>query len=445
VNVKYSFKNSILLILLLNLSSWSAEEVRGANLVLELEPAARNGALGGIRSGSGAQLGNMGFDPSSLMQLEGRQFEVTHSEEFGGANWDWLAYAMPLDSNSGVLGVQFGRYAVDGIYRTQEGVIYEGNNIPTFSIADYYLSLAWSKTFFDWDMGLVFHTLYRQLGQDGYGLRLDYSLSREFFSSLRFGLVLEAMSSSIAQWESGYTEYAPPEFYPFASWVQGLDFFYGDLILLWQGPGLVHSEANRLNTQGRSGLDQNFTSWLGGSQLGAEFITQSGLILRSGLENADDLETWAAGVGFGFLNKFQVDYSLENHPELQRVHRISLTWMIDAKKRQMKSSQENQEDLPSIPVSEEVVEESVQEPEGAGKDQVLQGDQAPQEDKGLNEEILEEEVLTPNATDAPNTTDTLKSTNETKSERISDYPADKEAIIESEEVLLEDDDDEVLE
>lgn len=44
------------------------------------------------------------------------------------------------------------------------------------------------------------------------------------------------------------------------------------------------------------------------------------------------MDTWTAGAGLELLSKFQVDYSLESHPELGRVNRISLTWFIGGKK-----------------------------------------------------------------------------------------------------------------
>lgn len=317
---------------------WAQEEVRGANVLLEIQPSARNGALGGIRSGHNANLGNLGFDASGLNEFQGRALEISHSEEFGGANYDWIALAIPIDSTQGNLAFQMGRYSIDNIYRTQEGIVYTGNEIPTFSISEYYFSSFWAKRYFQWDLGLGIHAVYRQLDQDGLGIRLDASISRMFWHSLRMGLVWEGASSSATQWESGYLEYAPPEFYPHVSWQKELPYFYGVLHVYWQGAGLIHERANRLNSFGRSGLNQDLHTWLGGSHLGTEFSIQKGVILRAGLQNADDLETWSVGAGIPFLLQFQVDYSMEAHPELERVHRLSLSWFIDAKIRDTPST-----------------------------------------------------------------------------------------------------------
>lgn len=324
-------KHLIIFSLLWTSLSWSLEEVRGANVVLDLSPTARNGGLGGIRSGLNPNLGNVGFDPSSLMLIQQHQLELSHSEEFGGSNWDWIAWSSPIGDSSSVISLQFARYATDGIYNTQEGQIYEGTDIPTFGVGDYFITAAWARRLHGLDLGLNFHGIYRKLDQDGLGVRLDASLAKSWLPNYRSGIVLQGASSSAARWESGTTEYSPPELFIFQSFQQDASFFYGNIFLHWQSAAMIHSRANRFNSLGRSGVDQNPLSWLAGSQAAIEYQSWRGLSLRAGLQNLGDANTWTAGAGLELLSKFQVDYSLESHPELGRVNRISLAWFIGGK------------------------------------------------------------------------------------------------------------------
>lgn len=278
-------KHLIIFSLLWTSLSWSLEEVRGANVVLDLSPTARNGGLGGIRSGLNPNLGNVGFDPSSLMLIQQHQLELSHSEEFGGSNWDWIAWSSPIGDSSSVISLQFARYATDGIYNTQEGQIYEGTDIPTFGVGDYFITAAWARRLHGLDLGLNFHGIYRKLDQDGLGVRLDASLAKSWLPNYRSGIVLQGASSSAARWESGTTEYSPPELFIFQSFQQDASFFYGNIFLHWQSAAMIHSRANRFNSLGRSGVDQNPLSWLAGSQAAIEYQSWRGLSLRAGLQN----------------------------------------------------------------------------------------------------------------------------------------------------------------
>lgn len=392
---------------------WSFEEVRGANVVLELNPSAANGGQGGIRSGFNPNLGNIGFDPTSLLLLNHSRVELSHSEEFGGANWDWFAWSTPIADSSSAIFLQAGRYSVDGVFHTQEGQIYEGTDIPTISVGDYFISGAWARQYFGLDLGFNLHGVYRKLDQSGLGLRIDAAVAQTWRQHFRSGFVLQGVTSSLARWESDQVEYSPPEGYLFQSFQHDISFFYGSLYLHWQSAGIFHTRANRFNSQGRSGVDQNPLAWLGGSQLGAQYQSYSGLILRAGLNNADDIDTWTAGAGLEFLDQFQVDFSVESHPELGRVNRVSLTWMIGRKPAPQSQSIDSQSkqkieavDQPSeealVPQTSEPnldsspVQESPSQPQPEIESDEQNLDSQIEDDGG--EEILEdeeEEVLLP--------------------------------------------------
>ncbi len=317
--------------------SYSLEEVSGANATLETMPSAQNAGLGAIRSSAEHYLGDGGFDPTSILSIQGHQIELAHSEEFGGGSYDWIAWGGFVDStHQSVLSLQFSRYYLGDIKITEEGPIYEGTDIPRQDISDYVLTGVWATQYRFLEYGMNFHALYRQHTQEGVGFRLDGAVSSHWLSNYRTALIFQGFSSSATKWESDQLEYSPLEIFMTQKWSQHLPFFYGRLSLLWQSAGFIHNRANRLLSQGRDGLDQNFGNWLGGSHLGTEFHLDNGVIVRSGLQNADEFKTWTAGVGVKLLSRFQADYGMQSHSELGRIHRVSLSYFIEPRVDKLK-------------------------------------------------------------------------------------------------------------
>jgi hypothetical protein len=83
---------------------------------------------------------NSGYwNPAGLMQLEDNQVAL-HASYFANiAQYDYLAYASPIDDRS--LGISLIRFGVDDILNTTELIDSEGNidynRISLFSTADY--------------------------------------------------------------------------------------------------------------------------------------------------------------------------------------------------------------------------------------------------------------------------------------------------------------------
>lgn len=93
---------------------------------------------------------NAGYwNPAGLVNLEDNQLALMHSSYFANiANYDYAAYAMPLDKRS-AFGVSLIRFAVDDILDTTQLIDDQGNvnydRISLFSTADYGLTFSYAR------------------------------------------------------------------------------------------------------------------------------------------------------------------------------------------------------------------------------------------------------------------------------------------------------------
>src|SRR5690606_36057795 len=93
---------------------------------------------------------NSGYwNPAGLLALEDNQLALMHSSYFANiANYDYAAFAMPLDDKSAV-GLSVIRFGVDDILHTTQLIDDNGqpnyNNISKFSTADYGFTFSYAR------------------------------------------------------------------------------------------------------------------------------------------------------------------------------------------------------------------------------------------------------------------------------------------------------------
>jgi hypothetical protein len=93
---------------------------------------------------------NSGYwNPAGLVNIEDKQMALMHSSYFANiANYDYAAFAMPLDNQSAI-GVSLIRFAVDDILNTTQLIDDAGNinydRISLFSAADYGITFSYSR------------------------------------------------------------------------------------------------------------------------------------------------------------------------------------------------------------------------------------------------------------------------------------------------------------
>ncbi len=124
---------------------------------------------------------NSGYwNPAGLINLEDKQISIMHASYFANiANYDYAAFAMPLDDRSAV-GLSVIRFGVDDILNTTRLIDEQGNidynRISLFSTADYGVTFSYA----------------RKLPLDGFNFGINAKVIRriigDFASSWGFGL-----------------------------------------------------------------------------------------------------------------------------------------------------------------------------------------------------------------------------------------------------------------
>lgn len=320
-------------------SAWGASErVSGANATLETQAGTRAAALGGADLPLPSDLAALQGNPQQLADLKFSTVEFSHVSYYEDTRYDYAAMGWPL-GESGALGLSISRFGADGIPLIGENdPLPEGDNYRTFSISDWVVTGAWARRFGRFSTGLSVHALRRELDQDGWGFRSDAGLRFDANKRLALSALLKGWTSSAARWESGTTEYSPPEVLLGLHANEPVPYLYGNISLYWQSAGLLHRENRSLEWEGDP-YDTSSTAvetqgerfwkdpvdWLQGGRAGLEYGTDKGFFLRGGLQHLGTLQSWTAGAGVSPFTWLQAEYAYQNHPVLSGVHRVSLT------------------------------------------------------------------------------------------------------------------------
>ena len=138
---------------------------------------------------------NSGYwNPAGLVYLENKQLSLMHASYFANiANYDYGAFAMPLDEKSAVA-VSLIRFGVDDILDTTELIDSDGqidyNRINLFSTADYAFSLSYAR-----------ETMIKGLSY-GANAKIIRRIIGDFANSWGFGLDA-AVQYRINRWQFG--------------------------------------------------------------------------------------------------------------------------------------------------------------------------------------------------------------------------------------------------
>lgn len=139
---------------------------------------------------------NAGYwNPAGLIHLDNKQLGIMHTSYFANiANYDYIAFGMPLDAESAV-GISVIRFAIDDILDTTQLIDDQGNinynRINLFSTADYGVTFSYA----------------RQLKNTGLNYGANAKIIRriigDFASSWGFGLDIGAQYSTTKNWNFG--------------------------------------------------------------------------------------------------------------------------------------------------------------------------------------------------------------------------------------------------
>lgn len=315
------------------------ERVSGANATLETLAGTRSAALGGTALALPADLPALSSNPQQLADLRHSELAFAHVSYYEGTAYDYAAMGWPLGL-AGSAGLAVSRFGATGIpLISTSDPLPEGGNYNTFSISDWVVTGAWGRHFGKLAVGLSAHGLKRELDQTGWGFRADAGLRYPVFSRLEASALLQGWTSSAARWESGYSEYSPPELKLALHGHEPFPYLYGTAHLYWQGAGIFHRENRDLvwdgdlfDTTSTSVSTDNGTpwqtplDWLADGAMGLEFATEFGIALRAGLAQIGEPSSWTAGAGIQPFPWLQADYAYQSHPVLSGVHRVAISF-----------------------------------------------------------------------------------------------------------------------
>ncbi|NND51699.1 MAG: PorV/PorQ family protein [Flavobacteriaceae bacterium] len=202
-------KKTVLLVLLLSSALSFAQTTRKySNEFMNIGvDAAALGMANAVVAYSGDV--NSGYwNPAGLVQLEDNQLGLMHSSYFANiANYNYAAYAMPLDDQSAV-GISIIRFGVDDILDTTQLIDEEGNvnydNINLFSAADYGLTFSYSRRLPvpGLNYGVNAKIIRRVIGDfaSSWGFGLDFGIQFHSDNSWYIGLMARDITTTFNAW-----------------------------------------------------------------------------------------------------------------------------------------------------------------------------------------------------------------------------------------------------
>jgi len=152
---------------------------------------------------------NSGYwNPAGLVQLEDNQIALMHSSYFANiANYNYMAFAMPLDDKSAV-GISLIRFGVDDILDTTQLIDEQGNinydRINQFSTADYGLTFSYARALplDGLNFGVNARVIRRIIGDfaNAWGFGLDFGIQFENNNHWKFGLMARDITTTYNAW-----------------------------------------------------------------------------------------------------------------------------------------------------------------------------------------------------------------------------------------------------
>ena len=152
---------------------------------------------------------NSGYwNPAGLVHIEDKQVALMHSSYFANiANYNYIAFAMPLDDRSAV-GISLIRFGVDDILDTTQLIDDQGNinydRISTFSTADYGLTFSYARKLplDGLNFGLNAKIIRRIIGDfaSSWGFGLDAGIQFETDNDWKFGLMARDITTTYNAW-----------------------------------------------------------------------------------------------------------------------------------------------------------------------------------------------------------------------------------------------------
>lgn len=152
---------------------------------------------------------NSGYwNPAGLVHIEDNQLALMHSSYFANiANYNYAAYAKPLDDNSAI-GISIIRFGVDDILDTTQLIDDQGNinydRINLFSAVDYGLTFSYARKMKvpGLNYGVNAKIIRRIIGDfaSSWGFGLDLGIQFEGNNNWKFGVMARDITTTFNSW-----------------------------------------------------------------------------------------------------------------------------------------------------------------------------------------------------------------------------------------------------
>lgn len=165
-------------------------------------------AMSGAITSHTADVNSGYWNPAGLLKLQDNQLALMHSSYFANiANYDYVAYAKPLDQSSAI-GISLIRFAVDDILNTTQLIDEQGNinydRIQLFSTADYGLTFSYARSLplKGLNYGVNAKVIRRIIGDfaRSWGFGFDIGIQFETSRNWKFGLMARDITTTFNAW-----------------------------------------------------------------------------------------------------------------------------------------------------------------------------------------------------------------------------------------------------
>lgn len=163
--------------------------------------------MANARTASSANVNSGYWNPAGLIALEDHQLSLMHASYFANiANYDYGAFAMPLDDRSAIA-ISLIRFGVDDILNTTQLIDNQGNidynRISLFSTADYGVTFSYARALplDGFNFGINAKVIRRIIGDFasswGFGLDLGIQFNK---NDWKFGIMARDITTTFNAW-----------------------------------------------------------------------------------------------------------------------------------------------------------------------------------------------------------------------------------------------------
>ncbi|MDG2351178.1 MAG: PorV/PorQ family protein [Flavobacteriaceae bacterium] len=202
-------KSRLLILLMLSTSMLFAQTARKySNEFMNIGVDAASLGMSSAVVGHTSDVNSSYWNPAGLVQIEDNQLSLMHSSYFANiANYNYIAFAKPLDSRS-TIAVSFIRFGVDDILDTTQLIDEQGNvnydRINLFSAADYALTFSYARKLpiTGINYGVNAKVIRRIIGDfaSSWGFGLDLGIQFQSNNNWNIGLMIRDITTTFNAW-----------------------------------------------------------------------------------------------------------------------------------------------------------------------------------------------------------------------------------------------------